>query len=71
MDIKDIIRQKETLEKRIFNMIKKFETEHNIIITDIKFWADEKTPDIIDNITLTTRLRENADRNLIKKEKDI
>jgi len=70
-DIKDIIKQKEALEKRIFNMLHKFQKEHNIVITDIQFWADEEDPTTIDNITLTTRLIEQTDRNLIKMEKDI
>lgn len=70
MDIKDIRKQKEVLEKRIFNMIKKFADDHKIIITDINFWADEDN--ILNNITLTTRFEEDVDRRLklIPKEDD-
>ncbi len=71
MDIKDIKKQKVNLEKRIFNMIQKFQKDHGIVVTDINFWAsDEESATEISNLTLTTRLIEDIDRTLIKTNKD-
>jgi len=70
MDIKDVKKEKEILEKRIFNMIKTFSDKHGVCITDISFWSDQDKPEILNNITLVTRFIENVDRNLIKMDKE-
>jgi len=70
MDIKDVKKQKENLEKRIFNLIKKFQEDHGVIITDISFWAPEDNPTFKNNVTLVTRFEENTDRNLIKVDRE-